>query len=90
MLLQFTGANSNVAYLAHLTGAAWGYALVKLGWIWRDPLESLEAWRARSRERNALADEQRLDELLKKINREGIHSLTAREKAFLKRASKGR
>ena len=90
MVLQFTGANSNVAYLAHLTGAAWGYALVKRGWIWRDPFESLEAWRVRNREKNAVADEELLDQLLKKINREGIHSLSAREKAFLKRASKGR
>ena len=82
------GMASNVSYSAHLAGAAWGFLLVKRGMIWKDPLEAVDAWKAKRSEVRATLDEGRLDALLGKINREGIHSLSASEKAFLKRASK--
>jgi len=79
---------SNVSNVAHLSGAAFGFVLVKKGWIWRDPVEALQARRAeRDAEREA-ADTERLDEVLEKINRDGIHSLSSAERAFLKRVSK--
>lgn len=89
MLLEFSGAaSSNVARLAHLSGAAWGFLLVRRGWVWRDPIQSVEDWRARTQEKREGDDEQRLDELLQRINREGINSLSSGERAFLKRMSK--
>jgi membrane associated rhomboid family serine protease len=90
VLSTLRGADTGVANLAHLTGAGWGYLLVKRGWIWRDPVESLETRREEQARERELADEERLDQLLEKINREGIHSLSNREKAFLKRASRRR
>lgn len=91
LLLQFSGgAGSNVAYLAHVTGAGWGWILVKTGWIWRDPVAGLEERRRRVEERRGAQEDLQVDELLAKISREGIHSLTARERSFLKRVSKRR
>ncbi len=84
------GMASNVSYSAHLAGAAWGFLLVKKGWVWRDPVQAFGSWRAGRRSSQEQGDEERLDTLLRKINREGIHALSAREKAFLKRASKRR
>ena len=90
-LLQIKGAGGdNVAYLAHLVGAGWGFLLAKRGWIWKDPLEKVEEWREDRDQARAADDERRVDDLLAKINREGIQSLTSRERAFLKRASKKR
>lgn len=87
-LLTLKGATSNVAYLAHLAGAGWGFLVARTGWIWADPLEILEERRARGAAQREAADRERVDRLLEKINREGIHSLTAQERAFLKRVSK--
>ncbi len=87
-LLTLKGAQTNVAYLAHLAGAGWGFLLARTGWIWRDPVQSLEGWRERAEQQEQAADQERLDKLLAKISREGIHSLSAGERTFLKRASK--
>jgi membrane associated rhomboid family serine protease len=84
---QLKGQGSNVASFAHLTGAAFGFLAVRKSWIWRDPLAAAEGWRERRTEARAASDEEELDALLAKINREGIHALSARERAFLKRVS---
>jgi len=79
---------SNVASDVHLAGAALGFASVRLGWVHFDPSE----WRRERRERGAAeslaSDEQRLDQLLERIHREGIHSLSRRDKDFLAKRSK--
>ena len=80
----------NTAYLVHLLGAALGFAAVKLGWIWVDPAERVQASREAARERDAEEDAKRLDELLQQIHERGIGSLTKREKDFLKRMSSRR
>jgi len=91
----FNGVNTlagrgseNVAYFAHLGGMAFGYLMVKRGWIWRDPLAGLQSGLEQRRARSAQDERKRVDELLDKIHREGIHSLSMRERAFLKRVSK--
>jgi hypothetical protein len=43
--------------------------------------------RAISQEERRISDDQRVDQLLQKINQEGLNSLSRREKDFLKRAS---
>jgi hypothetical protein len=89
-LETFKGHASNVSWSAHLAGAAWGFVAVRKGLVWRDPLSGLERWRrARAQEQHG-EDEAKLDQLLAKINREGIQSLSPGEKAFLKRTSKRR
>lgn len=81
---------SGVAWLVHLTGAAYGFLAVRRRWIWHDPLG---AWRSRSNARAELkrsVDEQKLERLLERIHTEGMGSLSRREKSFLKRVSKSR
>ena len=90
LLQSLKGAETNVAHFAHLSGAAWGFLIARQGWIWRDPVQQVSEWRAAREEKQSIDDEVRLDELLAKINRSGIGSLTAGEKAFLKRTSKRR
>ncbi len=77
-----------VARFAHLGGAAFGFAAVRAGWIWRDPFAEVERRIARRREVGRVRDRERVDEILAKINREGIQSLTSGERSALKRASR--
>ena len=90
LLMSLKGGSSNVAHLAHLSGAAWGFLLARQGWIWRDPVRDVSDWKDARREQREQDDKGRLDEILAKINREGIGSLTSGEKAVLKRSSKRR
>jgi membrane associated rhomboid family serine protease len=85
---QLQGSGSNVASIAHLTGAAVGFFAVRRGWIWRDPLEALGRARVQRAAESEADRRARLDALLAKINREGIGTLNGREKAFLKKMSK--
>lgn len=88
LLMELKGsADGGVARFAHLSGALFGYVAVKRGWVWRDPVQEVDAWRERRAEEQEATDAERLDELLVKIKREGIHALSARERDFLKRVS---
>lgn len=89
-IMQLKGEDSGVASFAHLSGALFGYLAVKRSWIWKDPFAEVETWRERREEARAQDDDQRLDELLARINRDGIHTLSERERAFLKRVSQRR
>jgi len=90
VVMELKGHGSGVASFAHLSGALFGYLAVRRGWIWRDPLEEVEGWRTRRSEERRQSDEERLDQLLIKIEREGLGSLSTSERAFLRRASKRR
>lgn len=81
-------ADDGVAHWVHLGGAIYGFGAVKLGWVWRDPIQIAEAKRAIRAEERRVDETQEMDRLLEKIHREGMSALTKREKAFLKRASK--
>jgi len=85
-----SGGGGRTAFLVHLAGAAYGYLAVKRGWIWKDPIQTLEHRRAAQQASKAVDEERQLDELLARIHREGIGSLSSQERAFLKRVSKGR
>ncbi len=82
------GEAGRVAYMVHLGGAIFGYLAVKRGWVWRDLIEERSRKRAIKEHERGLRDEQRMDELLAKIHREGMNALTRQEKEFLKRMSK--
>lgn len=81
------GLSDGVAHWAHLGGAAYGFLAARRGWIWIDPIARLQARRAIAREDRRQSDEERMDELLQKIHRSGIGSLTRGERAFLERLS---
>jgi len=85
---MLSAGGSNVAWLVHLTGAAYGFLAVRRRWIWSDPLEVLAVRREVKQRENVAADRARLDALLKQIHNEGIHSLSRRDKEFLKRQSR--
>ena len=81
-------SGENVAHFAHLGGLLYGFLFVRY-----EPRVSqlIMAWQIQQREKehrkgDALRDE--VDLLLDKVNREGFKSLTRREKAFLRNASK--
>jgi len=90
LVMDLKGESSGVASFAHLSGALFGYVAVKQSWIWKDPLAEVEVWREKREEARAKDDDERLDELLARINRDGIHTLSERERAFLKRVSQRR
>lgn len=85
-----TGATTGVAHSIHLAGAAYGFLAVRRRWIWKDPLASLERKRAVADMERQLSDDARMDQILAKIEREGIGSLTRGERAFMKRQSERR
>lgn len=90
LLQDLKGNGGNIAHWVHLGGAAFGFLAARKGWIWLDPIEkwqSLLVARQAEREQN---DELRMDDLLDKIHREGMNSLSRREKAFLKKVSSRR
>lgn len=82
-----SGASDGVAHVIHLGGALYGFVAVKSGLIWRDPVEAVERKRAVKAVERAASDDQRMDEILAKIHREGMSALTKSEREFLKRVS---
>jgi len=87
LLYALSGHGGDIAFLVHLTGAAFGFVAVKANWIWFDPMSAWQARRAQQVVEDAEHDEQRLDRLLQQIHDRGIGSLTGREREFLKRMS---
>jgi len=86
-LLQFKQGTSGTAHLIHLGGLAYGFFAVRSGLIKKDPVEAFEQHRAVKEIERAQSDEARVDDLLAKISREGIGSLSKGERDFLKKAS---
>jgi len=88
LMLVIGGGTGQVAHLAHIGGAGWGLLFLK----GRPLLRRLGEKAASQRRTRAANDEvkvrRRVDELLDKINREGISSLTKEEKDFLTKASR--
>jgi membrane associated rhomboid family serine protease len=89
-LFRMLSPGTSVAWLVHLTGAAFGFLAVRRGWIWSDPVGALRQRQEQREARREVDDQQRVDELLARIHAEGLHSLSASEKAFLKRVSSRR
>jgi membrane associated rhomboid family serine protease len=89
-VFRMLSGGSSVAWLVHLTGAAYGFLAVRRRWIWSDPIGALQRRQTARSARREADDRQRVDELLARINAEGLGSLSAREKAFLKRVSRRR
>ncbi len=91
LLVILKGAPADgVSHLTHLGGAIYGFAAVRMGWIRWDPVRALAERRVTRAVEDAAADEQRMDQLLEKIHREGMASLSRGEREFLKRVSSRR
>ena len=72
----------------HLAGMAFGFFAARRGWIYFDPKAWWSARRVQRVQEVQASDEQRLDQLLERIHRDGIHTLSQRDKDFLARMSK--
>ncbi|MFO7898414.1 MAG: rhomboid family intramembrane serine protease [Planctomycetota bacterium] len=86
--LVASGGHSKTAHLAHLGGFAFGWLFPQLERAvqgFRERQASDRVARRREEEREV---REKVDELLAKVGREGLNSLTKREREFLKRASK--
>lgn len=84
------GAGGGVAHLVHLGGIVYGFLAVRTGILFADPVTAIQRSRKiRAFERHQ-DDEEKVDLLLDKINREGMSALSKREREFLKRISSRR
>ena len=80
--------SSDTASDVHLAGAALGFVAVRAGWIYFDPKAWWDSRRVQQVAESEATDAERLDQLLERIHREGIHALSRRDKDFLSRMSK--
>ncbi|QDV07131.1 Rhomboid family protein [Planctomycetes bacterium Poly30] len=76
-----------IAHMVHIGGAAYGFLAVKRRWIWKDPIAVIERRRAVADTERRISDDARIDQLLAKISREGLGSLSRSEKTFLNKRS---
>ncbi len=81
------GGGSRVADAAHLGGALMGIFFWRYEGIFRRWAANLARKRAEERARNLARDRERMDELLDKVKREGLHSLSEKERRFLQEMS---
>jgi len=87
---EIFGLRTGVAGLAHLGGAAFGFAYHFLEPAWRTLDERLRQAAYRRAQASAAKREAALDRILDKVHEHGMHTLTGREKRFLKRMSSER
>jgi membrane associated rhomboid family serine protease len=78
----------NIAHLAHIGGLFSGMLMMRTGW-YRKSWFDLGEWRRRRELENKRRLKQRVDEILDKVSREGIQSLSRQERDFLERMRKG-
>ncbi|HHT9138045.1 MAG TPA: rhomboid family intramembrane serine protease [Candidatus Wunengus sp. YC60] len=80
--------SGNIAHFAHLGGLIYGFLFVKYSYR---VVEYLKKWQAHQQGKELMKDGElrtKVDEILDKVNREGLRNLTRRERSFLKNASK--
>ena len=78
----------NVAHFAHLGGLVYGFLFVRYSYRVADLLTK---WQIHQQEKELMKDHElraKVDEILDKVNRDGLRNLTWRERSFLKNASK--
>lgn len=91
LLVILKGSPSDgVSHVTHLGGALFGFLSARSGLVRWDPVRALSERRVAKAVEDAAADEQRMDQLLEKIHREGMASLSRGEREFLKRVSSRR
>jgi membrane associated rhomboid family serine protease len=83
---------SRVAHFAHLGGMAFGLLYLKApaGLFQAGGPGTIKTLRGRLHSFRSKRDDQRMDDLLQKVNQQGIQSLTDEEKQFLHRMSRSK
>lgn len=80
--------DGNIAHFAHLGGLVYGFLFVRYSYR---VVDLLRKWQIRQQEKELMKDHElraKVDEILDKVNRDGLRNLTWRERSFLKNASK--
>ncbi len=78
----------NVAHFAHLGGLVYGFLFIRYSYRVGD---YFKRWQVYQQEKELVNEQEmraRVDEILDKVNREGLHKLTRKERNYLKNASK--
>lgn len=96
LLGAMSSGSSGIAYIAHLGGGVFGYLYLKNEFIKRqfmhlEPGALLTRWRLKQMQKNQLRDKefnQKVDEILDKISKQGMESLTQKEKMILEAKSR--
>lgn len=86
------GTGGGIAHFAHLGGMVFGYLYLK-GPVLPPSLRTgsfFSSLKGRLPRRRSISDDQRMDDLLRKVNEKGIQSLTEEEKQFLHRMSRSK
>jgi len=91
-LFGVSPGSSGIAHFAHLGGMAFGLLYLKspvgtLSWKGTGALKQLQQ---RIKASRSAHDDRRMDDLLRKVNDQGIQSLTEEEKQFLHRMSRSK
>jgi membrane associated rhomboid family serine protease len=94
MILGFLFSGGNVAHMAHLGGALFGLAYLKLDWRWISFGKKLKNLRYKRQEaklekrrQNAVDTMKRIDAILDKINEVGLENISKADRKFLEEAS---
>ncbi|MDN3514950.1 MAG: rhomboid family intramembrane serine protease [Candidatus Brocadia sp.] len=80
--------SGNIAHFAHLGGLVYGFLFVRYSYR---VTVYLKKWQFYQQEKELMKDQElraKVDEILDKVNREGMRNLTWRERSFLRSASK--
>ncbi|MCB9868547.1 MAG: rhomboid family intramembrane serine protease [Planctomycetes bacterium] len=87
------GLGSNVAHSAHLGGSLWGFLAFRMAragvsFSGRGPLAWWRRRRAEGAHKSAQRDQETLDQILDKVHKQGMSSLTGAERRFLEKVSR--
>ncbi|MEW6203081.1 MAG: rhomboid family intramembrane serine protease [bacterium] len=85
---MLSASGSNIAYFAHLGGILFGYLFLRYEGNLKSQLRHYRWLREEFKKEQTETDWQRVDEILDKVSREGIHKLTKKERSFLREISK--
>lgn len=80
--------SGNIAHFAHLGGLIYGFLFVRYSYR---VAEYLKKWQIHHQGKEMMKEQEvraKVDEILDKVNREGLRNLSRRERNFLKNASK--
>jgi membrane associated rhomboid family serine protease len=88
LLAAAQGSDTGVANLAHVGGFVVGWFFLPLAYLFQQVRSEQADRQTRRRNVQDAATRQRVDQLLAKIGRDGLGSLTREEREFLARASK--
>ena len=83
-LVSSTGAGGT-AHITHVSGALFGWLFIKYAKRLPSPKQKVIEIKKQREEINEAAEQKRVDEILDKINRDGMHTLSRAEREFLRR-----